>query len=113
MRMADQVREHRRAALECGQALLLVSHPAHHGVALVGQLRVGGRQRIESAVREALHKQCREVDRPALLDCAAHDPAQDVAAVLVRRHDAVGDQRRGPAGVVGEDPHCIVAPPSE
>ena len=46
-----------------------------------------------------------EPEHPALLDRAAHDPAQDVAAVLVRGHDAVGDQVDHAARVVGDDPH--------
>ena len=33
---------------------------------------------------------------------AAHDPAQDVAAALVGRHDAVGDQEGGAAQMVGD-----------
>ena len=33
---------------------------------------------------------------------AAHDPAQHVAAALVGRHDAIGDQERGGAQVVGD-----------
>jgi hypothetical protein len=32
-----------------------------------------------------------ELERAALLDRAAHDPAQHVAAILVGRDDAVGD----------------------
>ena len=36
------------------------------------------------------------------LDRAAQDPAQDVAAVLVGRHHAVGHQERGRAAVVGQ-----------
>ena len=43
-------------------------------------------------------------DPVALLDRAAHDPPQDVAAVLVGGHDAVGDEERHRARVVGEDP---------
>ena len=39
----------------------------------------------------------------ALLDRAAHQAPQDVAAVLVGGHDAVGDQERHRARVVGQD----------
>ena len=35
---------------------------------------------------------------------AAHDPAQHIAAALVRGQHAVGDQERGGAQVVGDDP---------
>ena len=45
VRVADQVREHLRAAVErAAEALLLVADPAHHGLALGGQLRIGGRR---------------------------------------------------------------------
>ena len=46
----------------------------------------------------------RDPDPAALLDRPAHDAAQDVAAVLVGRHDAVGDEERQRPRVVGEDP---------
>ena len=52
---------------------------------------------------EARQERALDADPAALLDRAAHDAAQHVAAVLVRRHDAVGDQERHPARVVGED----------
>ena len=44
-----------------------------------------------------------DADAVALQDRAAHDPAQDVAAVLVGGHDAVGDQEGHAARVVGQD----------
>ena len=55
-----------------------------------------------------------EAEGTALLDRAAHDPPQDVAAVFVGGDDAVGDQEGGAAGVVGDDPHRprVLAPPS-
>jgi hypothetical protein len=34
---------------------------------------------------------------------AAHDPAQHIAAALVRRQHAVGDQEGGRAQMVGDD----------
>ena len=39
---------------------------------------------------------------------AAHDPAQHVAAPIVRRHDAVGDQERAGAQVIGD--HLVRRP---
>ena len=39
------------------------------------------------------------------MDGAPHDPPQHIAAILVRGHDAVGNQRGGSPGMVGEDPH--------
>ena len=46
-----------------------------------------------------------EAEVAALLDRPPHHPAQDVAAILVRRHDPGRDQEAHPAGVVGDDPH--------
>ena len=64
VRMADQVREHLRAALErAAEALLLVADPAHHGVALGGQLGVGRRQQLDRALGEALQERRLEADR--------------------------------------------------
>jgi hypothetical protein len=104
--VANQVREHLLAALErAAEALLLVRRPAHHGVALGRQLGIGRRQQLERPIRELLHERRFELDRAALLDCTAHDPAQDVAAILVRRDHALGDQRGRTARMVGEDPH--------
>ena len=40
---------------------------------------------------------------------AAHDPAQHVAASLVRRHDAFGDQERGRAQVICDHPMMDIA----
>ena len=50
----------------------------------------------------------RPSEQPPVADRAAEDPAQDVAAALVRRQDAVGDEERDRAGVVGDD---LVAEP--
>ena len=47
---------------------------------------------LDRALGEAAQIRRLEAEHAALLDRAAHDPAQDVAAVLVRGHDAVGDQ---------------------
>ena len=94
-RALDQLAQHLAAAVERpAEALLLVADPAHHGLALGGELGIGRRQDLERALGEAVDVGRLEADRPALLDRAAHDPAQHVAAVLVRGHDAVGDHRR-------------------
>ncbi len=46
-----------------------------------------------------------EAEHATLLDRAAHDPPQGVAALLVGGHHAVGDQERHPLRVVRDDPH--------
>ena len=42
-------------------------------------------------------------EQPAVADRAAEDPAQDVAAALVRGQHVVGDEERDGARVVGDD----------
>jgi hypothetical protein len=100
--VADQVLQHLRPALEgASEALLLVGDPAHDGLPLRGELGIRGSEELESTVGETLHERRLQVDRPALLDRPPHDPAQDVAAVLVGRDHPVRDQRGG-ARVVGQ-----------
>jgi hypothetical protein len=106
LRGDDQLAEQLGAAIEgATEALLLVAHPAQHRVTLGGELGVGGREQLERAVGELLHVRRLEPDRAPLLDRAPHDSPQHVAALFVGGHDPVGDQRRGPARVVAEDPH--------
>ena len=62
-----------------------------------------GAHRLDHLLDEARQEAALDADPVALLDRAAHDAAQDVAAVLVGGHDAVGDQERHRARVVGED----------
>ena len=50
-----------------------------------------------------------EAQLPAVPHGAAHDLPQHVAAPLVRGHDAVGDEERHRAQVVGDDAHRYVA----
>ncbi len=106
LRPLDQLVEHLRAAVEgAAEALLLVAGPAPHRLSLRRQLRVGRRQEVQGAVGELIEEGRLQSQRPAAVDRAAHDPAEHVAALLVRGDDAVGDQRRRPARVVGDDAH--------
>ena len=100
----DVLVEDPRALLErLPERLLLALEPHVHRLRLLVQLGVGGGHRLAHDRGEARQERALDPDPPALQDRAAHDPAQDVAAVGVRRHDAVGDQERHPARVVGED----------
>src|SRR5207249_1035617 len=85
------------------EALLLRPDPFVDGGLLATQLRILLSHDLDHLVREAAEKACLEADRAPLLDRAPHHAAQDVAAVLVRRHDPVRDQERRRAAVVGED----------
>ncbi len=106
LRVGDQLGEQLGAAVErAPEALLLVVDPPHHGVALGNQVRIGAAHQLDHALGKAAEPRRLEPEHPALLDRAAHDPPQHVAALLVRRHDSVGDQVDGAAGVIGDDPH--------
>ena len=73
-------------------------------VPLPGELRVHRTRALDHEVGEAAEERRLETDRAALLDGAAHDPPEYVAAVLVGGHDTVGDQERHRAAVIGEHP---------
>ena len=67
---------------------------------MLGQLREPRPHLVDDDVADP--PELVEADRARLLNGAADDPAQDVAAALVRRRDAVADEERHPAAVVGE-----------
>ena len=104
--LAEQPIEELAAAIErVAEALLLVVDPAHDRLALGAQCRVGGGQQLDRTLGEAPQVGRLEAEHPALVDRPAHDPAQHVAAALVRGDDAVGDQLDRAADVIGDDPH--------
>ncbi len=75
---------------------LLRTDPLEDVLALVAQLGVA---HVDVARQEGPL----DAQAPTVLDRAAHHAAQDVAALLVGGHDAVGDEEGHRAGVVGED----------
>jgi hypothetical protein len=100
----DVLVEDARALLEgLPERLLLAREPHLDRVRLLGELGVGAAHELAHAAREARQEARLDADPAALQDRAAHEPAQDVAAVLVGGHDAVGDEEGHPARVVGED----------
>ena len=104
LRARDVLLEDARALLErLAERLLLAREPHVDGLGLLGQLRVAGAHQLAHDARELRQEAGLDADPAALQDRAPHDPAQDVAAVLVGGHDAVGDQERHAARVVGED----------
>ena len=109
LRARDVVLEDARALLErLAERLLLAREPHVDGVGLLDQLGVAGAHQVAHDGGEARQEARLDPDPPALQDRPPHDAAQDVAAVLVGGHDAVGDQERHPARVVGEDPQRAV-----
>ena len=112
-----------------GQALELVVEDAQAAVErgleaglLVEQRlldqRLGARQLGKGAAHlrderrdETPHHRVLRPEQVGVAHGAAHDPAQHVAAALVRGQDAVGDQERGRAQVVGDHPVVDAARP--
>ncbi len=104
-RALDDVVEELRALLErAPEALLLGADPEQDRLALAVQLRICRAHDLDDLLDEPRQEARGDADPPALLDRPAHDAAQDVAAILVGGHDAVGDEERHRARVVGEDP---------
>ena len=107
--LRDQLLEQLGPVLErAPEALLLPGQPAADRLALLDQLGVGPAHHLLDDVGVAGEEARLEPEHAALLDRAAHHAAQDVAAVLVGGHDAVGDEEGHPARVVGQDPQRAV-----
>ena len=90
------------------ERLLLGREPHVDRLGVLEELRVGAAHQLAHAAGERGQEAGRDADPPPLDDRPAHDPPQHVAAILVGRHDAVGEQERHPARVVGEDPQRAV-----
>ena len=85
------------------EALLLGPRPALDGRPLRAQLGVGVAHHLHGPLRQPREEALLDPEHAALVHRPAHDPAQDVPAVLVRGHHAVGQQEGGAAPVVGQD----------
>ncbi len=84
------------------EALLLAANHLLDARAMLDELRVPGSHLLRHDVGQPPH--LAEADRMRLLDGAPDDPPQDVAAAFVGGGDAVADEERHAAPVVGEDP---------
>ena len=67
------------------------------------ELRIGLAHLARQRRHEAPHQRIARSENLGVAHGAAHDPAQHVAAALVRRQHAVGDQKGGGAQMVGDD----------
>ena len=99
----DQVVEQARAGRErLREALLLGLEQAADVVAVLGELGEAVGQRLDHGLVQRPEERRLEAEARAVQDGAPDDPAQHVAAALVRRRDAVGRDRGHAAAVVAE-----------
>ena len=106
LRVRDHAAQKLGAAMKrAGEALLFGGDPAQHRLALGLELRHDLAQDVDRRLGEAAEVWRLETDGSALLDRAAHDAPQDIATVLVRRDDPVGDEVDHAARVVSQDAH--------
>ena len=103
LRALDHLGEQPLALLErAAEALLFGAGPALDRGPLADEVGIGVTHHVPHALAYAHEEGLVDAEDVRLLNRAAHDPAQHVAAVLVRGHDAVGEQVRGAATVVGD-----------
>jgi hypothetical protein len=88
-----------------GEALLLVAHGVLHACALGHELGVRVAHQRHHPVHRAPEEGLGEPELATVTHGPPHDPPQDVTTPLVRRGDAVRDEERRGARVVGDDPH--------
>ena len=67
------------------------------------QFRIGLAHLAHQRRHQPPHQRLLRAEQLGVAHGAAHDAAKHVAAALVRRQHAVGDQERGGAQVVGDD----------
>ena len=95
--------EQLHAALErLAEPLLLGGEHLPDLAAVLDELRIRLPHLLDHRVREPREERRLHADAQPVLRGAADDPAQDVAAALVRRRHALGDDERHAAAVVGE-----------
>ena len=96
--------EHAHAVLErLGEVLLLLLQHLGDPRLRLAQLRIGVAHRPVEVRHQAVEERLLLPELVAVADRAADDPAQHVAAPFVARNDAVDDQERAGADVVGDD----------
>ena len=85
------------------EALLLAAHDAEHELVLLHDLGVRPAHDVDGRVDQRGRDELLGAEQERVTHRAPDDAAQHVAALLVRRHDAVGDEERHRATVLGED----------
>ena len=101
---AELALEDREAvAQRVAEVLLLLAEHADDEVALAGDVGIGVAHHVDRDVGELGEHELVGAEQVGVAHGAADDAAQHVAARLVGREHAVGDEHRRRAGVLGED----------
>ena len=85
------------------ESLLLAADDLHHGVAPGLELGIRVTELADQRVDQRVEERLGNAQAFPVAHGAPHDFAQDVAAPLVGRHDAVGDEEGHRAEVIGDD----------
>ena len=87
------------------EPLLLLRQHAEDEVAVLDDVRVGVAHHVDRGLGQARHHEVLGAEQVRVTHGAAQDPAQHVAASLVRREHTVAHQHRRRPGVLGEHAH--------
>ncbi len=102
----ELVVEDRQPGLErVTEPFLFAGEHAHQEIAVLHDVGVRVAHHVDRGLHEARHDELLGSEQECVPHGAADDPAQHVAAALVRRKHAVADEHRRRAGVLGEHAH--------
>ena len=93
-----------RAPASCGSASPRACSVSVISASARMQLRIGLAHLAHQHRHQPPHQRLLGAEQLGVAHGAAHDAAQHIAAALVRGQHAVGDQERGGAQMVGDDP---------
>ena len=98
------LKQRHAAAERAAEAFLLLAQGLDDQRAGAHQLGIGRAHFVDQGRGQAVHQRISGAEDVGVAHGPAHDPAQNIAAALVRGRDAVGDQERRRAQMVGDDP---------
>ena len=101
---ADGAVQVREAGLQCGcETVLLVAQGRGDALGVVVELRIGTAHRVHHCIDQPMEERLAHAELVAMAQPPTHDAAQNVGALFVAWHDAIGDQESGRASVVCDD----------
>ncbi len=102
--VVDDAVEHRHAALQRAiEGLFFVAQRAGDAPDALAQLGIAGFERTDDRRNELGQKTVGIAEQPSVADGAPNQETQNEAAIGIRRVDAVVDQKRRRAHMIGDD----------